>query len=47
MNYKLVFYDSKDNRYSINALLGAIEKDQNLEYIPIYFIPEKDPISFF
>ncbi|HOJ92449.1 MAG TPA: TIGR04013 family B12-binding domain/radical SAM domain-containing protein [Dictyoglomaceae bacterium] len=46
MSYKLVFYNSKDNKYSINALLGAVEEDQNLEYIPIYFAPEKDPISF-
>ncbi len=43
MKYKLVFYDSKENKYSINALLGALEKDfKNFE---IDFV-EKSQVDF-
>lgn len=33
MKYKLIFYDSKENKYSLNALLGALEvyETENLE----------------
>jgi B12-binding domain/radical SAM domain protein len=43
MKYKIVFYDVKENKYSINALLGALEKDfKNFE---IGFV-EKSQVDF-
>lgn len=38
MKYKLVFYDNKDNKYSINALLGTLEKYEDLRDLEILFV---------
>ncbi len=37
MALSLIFFDLKSNRYSINALLGSLEKNELVEKIPIYF----------
>ncbi len=37
-NLRLVFFESKLNRYSVNTLLGAIETYEELECLPIYFV---------
>jgi hypothetical protein len=37
MNLCLSIFDLKKNRYSINALLSALEKENLIEEIPIYF----------
>jgi B12-binding domain/radical SAM domain protein len=46
MEYKLFFYDSKENKYSINALLGAIEEDKELKDLPIFFFEKVEDLFF-
>ncbi|MEO0290875.1 MAG: TIGR04013 family B12-binding domain/radical SAM domain-containing protein [candidate division WOR-3 bacterium] len=40
-NYAFVIYYNKNNKYSFNALLGAIETEESLNNIKIYFIKNK------
>lgn len=37
----LIFWDTKVNRYSFNALLGALEKEEISEEISFYFLKEE------
>jgi B12-binding domain/radical SAM domain protein len=43
-NLGLVLYYTKLNRYSFNALVGALETDPHFDGLPIYFIQEKDEL---
>lgn len=40
MKYKLIFYDSKDNKYSLNALLGALEGSDSLKDLEILLMDD-------
>ena len=40
-NFCLIVFDLKNNRYSFNALLGALEKEDLIKKIPIYFFKNK------
>jgi len=40
----LVVYYYKNNIYSINALIGALETDEYFDNINIYFINKKDKL---
>jgi len=44
MSLCLIIFDLKNNRYSINALLGALEKNELIEKIPIYFLKTKSEL---
>ncbi|AEH22255.1 Radical SAM domain protein [Thermodesulfobacterium geofontis OPF15] len=44
MNFCLTIFDLKENRYSINALLSALEKEILIEEIPIYFFKNKSAL---
>uniref|UniRef100_A0A7C4JSX7 TIGR04013 family B12-binding domain/radical SAM domain-containing protein n=1 Tax=Thermodesulfobacterium geofontis TaxID=1295609 RepID=A0A7C4JSX7_9BACT len=44
MNFCLAIFDLKENRYSINALLSALEKETLIEEIPIYFFKDKSAL---
>lgn len=40
----LLVFDSKANRYSFNALLGALEKEEFLNKLPIYFLKNESEL---
>ncbi|MDP2755382.1 MAG: cobalamin-dependent protein [Nitrospirota bacterium] len=40
----LVLFYHKQNRYSFNALVGALETDQYLSDLPIYFLNKKEEL---
>lgn len=40
----MTFFDLKTNRYGINALLGALEKSELIEKIPIYFFKTENSL---
>ena len=44
MNFCLSILDLKENRYSINALLSTLEKENLIEEIPIYFFKDKSTL---
>ncbi|PMP68522.1 MAG: TIGR04013 family B12-binding domain/radical SAM domain-containing protein, partial [Thermodesulfobacterium geofontis] len=45
MNLSLAFFDLKSNKYSINALLGALEKEELMEKISVYFLKPKTSLA--
>ncbi len=38
----LVFYYTQENRYSYHALTGALEKEESLSELDIFFLPKED-----
>ncbi len=44
MDFCLSIFDLKENRYSINALLSALEKENLIEEIPIYFFKDESAL---
>ncbi|MBO8142981.1 MAG: TIGR04013 family B12-binding domain/radical SAM domain-containing protein [Thermodesulfobacterium sp.] len=40
-NFCLIVFDLRNNRYSFNVLLGALEKENLIKKIPVYFFKDK------
>ena len=40
-NFCLIVFDLRNNRYSFNTLLGALEKENLIKKIPVYFFKNK------